>query len=69
MRESCRAAARTLGVRWCELGVDHNGVVDLEALAELVDETTALVAVMLANNETGVVQPLGAVVEAVRAQQ
>jgi cysteine desulfurase len=67
VRESCRAAARTLGVRWCELHVDHNGVVDVEGLAAQVDETTALVAVMLANNETGVVQPLSAVVDAVRA--
>ncbi len=68
VRESCRAAERTLGVRWCALHVDHNGVVDVEGLAAQVDETTALVAVMLANNETGVVQPLGAVVDAVRAR-
>ncbi len=68
VRESCRAAARMLGVRWCELDVDVNGVVDVEGLAAQIDDTTALVAVMLANNETGVVQPLGAVVEAVRAR-
>jgi cysteine desulfurase len=67
VRESCRAAARTLGVRWCEAVVDQNGRVDVESLAAQVDGTTALVAVMLANNETGVVQPLDAVIEAVRA--
>ena len=67
VRESCRAAAHTGGVRWCELTVDHDGVVDVAQLAAQLDGTTALVAVMLANNETGVVQPLGAVVDAVRA--
>jgi cysteine desulfurase len=67
VRESCRAAARTLGVRWCEALVDHHGRVHVEGLAAQVDGTTALVTVMLANNETGVVQPLDAVIEAVRA--
>ena len=67
VRESCRAAAHTLQVRWRELAVDHNGVVDMESLAAQFDDTTALVAVMLANNETGVVQPLGTVIAAVRA--
>jgi len=66
VRESCRAAARSLGVRWCELGVDQNGVVDLPALADEIDGSTTLIAVMLANNETGVVQPLNAVIETVR---
>jgi len=39
-----------------------SGLLDLDDLAAKVDETTALVAVMLANNETGVIQPLGDVV-------
>lgn len=34
------------------------GVVDLERLSEMVDDQTALVSVMLANNEIGVIQPL-----------
>ncbi len=67
VRESCRAAARTPGVRWREVAVDQDGVVDVEGLAAQIDDTTALVAVMLANNETGAVQPLGPVIEAVRA--
>jgi cysteine desulfurase len=67
VRESCRAAAtHDRAVTWRELPVDANGVVDLGALAEQVDSATALVAVMLANNETGVVQPLDRVVETVR---
>ena len=38
--------------------VDGAGRLDLEALREQVDGTTALVSVMLANNETGVLQPV-----------
>ncbi|HVR72654.1 MAG TPA: cysteine desulfurase family protein [Vicinamibacteria bacterium] len=44
------------------LRVSAHGLLDLADLAEKVDEHTALVAVMFANNETGVVQPLGEVV-------
>ncbi len=64
--ESCRAAGERLPVDVVALGVDAAGVVDLPALAESVDERTRLVAVMLANNETGVVQPLAAVIDTVR---
>ena len=48
--------------------VDHHGCVDLEALErELADDTTpALVSVMAANNETGVVQPLADVMHIAR---
>src|SRR5512136_96443 len=35
-----------------------DGLIDLEDLRSKVDEQTAIVAVMLANNETGVVQPV-----------
>lgn len=38
--------------------VGTDGVLDLDDLAAKLDETTALVAVMRANNETGVVQPV-----------
>jgi cysteine desulfurase len=41
--------------------VDERGLVDLDALAELLrssSESVSLVSVMLANNETGVIQPL-----------
>lgn len=34
------------------------GLVDMEALANAIDEQTALVSIMLANNEIGVIQPL-----------
>jgi cysteine desulfurase len=38
--------------------VDAGGVLDLDDLASKVDEATAVVSVMLANNETGVLQPV-----------
>jgi len=66
VRQSCRAAARWPGVTWRELPVDGTGSVDVDALGGLLCTETALVAVMLANNETGVVQPLSRVADAVR---
>jgi cysteine desulfurase len=35
------------------------GIVDLDKLSDVIDERTALVSIMLANNEMGAVQPLG----------
>ncbi len=66
--ESCRAAAGTGSAKLQEIPVDSAGLVDVVGLADLVEPHTTLVAVMLANNETGVIEPLGRVVEAVRAQ-
>ena len=43
------------------------GKVDLDALAAALDGEVAIVSVMLANNETGVVQPFAEVAEVVRA--
>ncbi len=56
------------GVTLRVVGVDHDGVVDLDALRELVDHDTAVVSVMTANNETGVRQPLDAVGAIARAE-
>jgi cysteine desulfurase len=47
------------GLRLDHLPVDNNGVIRLEVLESLVTEETALVSIMLANNETGVIQPVG----------
>ena len=50
------------------LPVDGDGVIDLAALAAaLADRRPALVCVMLANNETGVLQPVAAVAKLCRA--
>lgn len=48
--------------------LDSSGRVRLEALRGLLDRPTCLVSVMLANNETGVIQPIDDVVEICRAQ-
>jgi cysteine desulfurase len=62
--ESARAAARA-GADVRELPVDVNGVIDRDALARTLPSRCTLVAVMAANNETGVVEPLADVVAAV----
>lgn len=55
------------------VAVGPEGIVDLDALATTLDELSgpdgpgvAVVSVMLANNETGIIQPLDRVVEVVR---
>jgi cysteine desulfurase len=55
--ESARAMARE-GCRVSVLPVDAEGLVDLDRLAAAIDERTAIVSVMAANNEIGVLQPL-----------
>jgi cysteine desulfurase len=47
--------------------VGPDGVVDLDALGELLDPSVAVVSVMLANNEVGTIQPLADVAALVRA--
>jgi cysteine desulfurase len=64
--ESCRAAQAD-GAKLAVIPVDSAGLVDLDALDDLLEPDTTLVAVMLANNETGVIEPLEGVVEMVRA--
>ena len=53
--------AKALEEEGCKLDVaevDKNGELDLESLKTLVDQQTAIVSVMAANNETGVIMPL-----------
>jgi cysteine desulfurase len=47
------------------LGVDSNGLIDLKELENAITENTALVSVMLSNNETGVIQDARAIAEIV----
>jgi cysteine desulfurase len=55
--QTARALARRgWEVSW--LGVDRSGVVAPDDLAALVTDRTALVSVMLANNEVGTIQPI-----------
>ncbi len=64
VRESARAAGR-----WAPtvtLPVDAVWVVDLDGLARALSSRCTVVAVMTANNETGVIQPVADVVASVR---
>lgn len=61
-------AAKSSGLPVEILPVTAHGVLDIAALeASLQDETPALVCVMLANNETGVIQPIAQVGALVKA--
>ena len=45
------------------VGVDSDGVVDLDELREAVNEKTAVVAIMFANNEIGTIEPIEEITE------
>lgn len=66
LREAARALAGQ-GVDVCELPVDGRGVIRAAALPTLLQEGAALVSVMAANNETGVIQPVGEIVRLAQA--
>jgi len=51
-----------------ELSVDNRGRLDLTELAEQIDEDTALVTIMYANNETGVIFPVDKIAEIVTSE-
>ena len=50
------------------LGVDEQGRLDLDELAEAVRDDTAIVSIMHANNESGVVFPIAEITEIVKAR-
>ena len=56
------------GVRVTYLGVDRQGCLDLDQLDEAISDDTAIVSIMWANNETGVVFPIPEIAERVRAK-
>ncbi len=65
--QTARALARRgWEVSW--LGVDRSGVVAPDALAALITDRTALVSVMLANNEVGTIQPIAELAAAAHAR-
>lgn len=61
--EAAKASGKPVEV----IPVTAEGVVDLNALAKLLPGPKALVSVMLANNETGVIQPLREVADLAQA--
>ncbi|PKL47521.1 MAG: cysteine desulfurase NifS [Planctomycetes bacterium HGW-Planctomycetes-1] len=56
------------GYRLIELGVDKYGQIALDELKAQVDDDTALVTIMYANNETGVIFPIDKIAEIVKAK-
>ncbi len=58
-----------LGVPTDVVRVDGFGNVDLDALVDAVDANTAVVSVMMVNNETGATEDIARVVEAIRGHE
>ncbi len=58
VKDTCKELEKQ-GYEVTYLDVDTNGVVDLNQLKGVIREDTILISVMHANNETGVVQPIG----------
>ena len=56
------------GYTVAELGVDKLGRLDLSELEENIDDDTALVTIMYANNETGVIFPIERIAELVTSR-
>jgi cysteine desulfurase len=61
-------ALRDQGWELSEIGVDHRGRIDLDVLESTLREDTVLVSLMLANNETGTLQPLGEAAKLIHAR-
>lgn len=55
------------GRAWSSIGVDSDGIVDLESLSDVIQDGNVLVSVQWVNNETGVIQPIERVVSMCRA--
>jgi len=55
---TCAFLEKICGVKITRLGVDKDGLIDLDELAEKINDKTALVSVMWANNETGTIFPV-----------
>jgi cysteine desulfurase len=65
---SARLANQRLGVELEQIPVDAGGRVDPAQVASRLRADTALVALMLVNNETGVIQPVAEIAELLRRQ-
>ncbi len=66
VREPARQLVKS-GWRFAEIAVDIEGRIDIPAFAQLMADKPKLVSVMLANNETGVLQDIPALAAQVRA--
>jgi len=64
---TCRQM-QTLGYKLVELAVNGEGQIDLNELESQVDDDTAIVTIMYANNETGVIFPIDKIAQIVKAK-
>jgi cysteine desulfurase len=65
VRKLCEKLEGKYEVTWLE--VDEQGYLDLNELKNSLRDETAIVSVMLANNETGIIFPIAEIAEIVRA--
>ncbi len=63
-----RAIERAQIIELAIVPVDVEGVIDLDGMAEEIDDETLLVSVMLAQNETGVIHPVARIAELAHAR-
>lgn len=68
IRTTCRHLQKRYGYRLIELPVDAKGQINLDALDRSVTNDTALVTIMHANNETGVIFPLDEIARITKAK-
>ncbi len=68
VRVTCRHYRDKRGVRLTEIPVDAKGRMNLDALDEAIDDETAIVSIMHANNETGTVFPIDDIAQIVKAK-
>ena len=64
---TCRALEKE-GFSVTYVGVDSDGIVNLDELRDAVTEKTAIVAIMFANNEVGTIEPIEEIVEIAHAK-
>lgn len=64
---TCEALAKE-GFEVVYVGVDSRGILDMDELRQVVDENTAVVAIMMANNEIGTLQPIKEIAEIAHAK-
>ncbi len=67
VRVTCQSLAKRAW-KLTEIGVDRDGQLDLAALEEALTPETAIVSIMWANNETGVIFPIEKIAEMARAR-
>ncbi|MFQ5787867.1 MAG: cysteine desulfurase family protein, partial [Thermodesulfobacteriota bacterium] len=65
----CFKFLETQGFRTTFLGVDEDGLIDLDELRDAITDDTILVSIMFVNNETGVIMPIKEIVEIVKERE